>query len=168
MFFIFCQGCTRSWGGSARGERGFGALPIPLRIFVDHVTIFNSSHMQYLSWSTLWRKIGNGWKLLLTIVISIPSTIDIFKISKKKKQKNVLNIFKLTINTPERWFYCELWTYFALYFTVNNAEFEQINVCWACEMLADNKVIFGNSEKQIVLWAARMCWAICFIFIHPT
>ena len=41
---------------------------IPFRIFVHHVTILNSSFMQHLRWSSLCQKIGNGWKLLLTVV----------------------------------------------------------------------------------------------------
>ena len=41
------------------------------RIFVDHAGIFSSSPMQHLRWSYLWQKIGNSWKLLLTVVIAI-------------------------------------------------------------------------------------------------
>ena len=50
--FIFFQGFTQSWGFHPS---------IPVRVFVDHVTIFSSSPMQ---WSSLSQKIGNGWKLL--------------------------------------------------------------------------------------------------------
>ena len=39
-----------------------------LGIFVDHVTIFNSSPVQHLRWSSLSQKIGNDWKLLLAVV----------------------------------------------------------------------------------------------------
>ena len=41
---------------------------IPIRIFVDQVTIFSTIFMQHWRWSSLWQKIGNGWKLLLTVV----------------------------------------------------------------------------------------------------
>ena len=34
-------------------ETFFLVSPIPVRIFVDHVKIFNSSPMQHLSWSSL-------------------------------------------------------------------------------------------------------------------
>ena len=45
-----------------------GAFSIPLKIFVGYVTIFNSSPIQHLRWSSLWQKISNVWKPLLTIV----------------------------------------------------------------------------------------------------
>ena len=57
-FFIFSQDYTQSWGCLP---------PIPFRIFVD-VALFHSSPAQHLWWSSLCRKIGNGWKLLLTVV----------------------------------------------------------------------------------------------------
>ena len=41
---------------------------IPFRIVVDHITIFHSSPMQHLRWSSLRQKLGNSWKLLLTVV----------------------------------------------------------------------------------------------------
>ena len=45
---------------------GVGMWPqILYKIFVNHVTIFNSSPVQYLRWSSFWQKIGHGWKLLL-------------------------------------------------------------------------------------------------------
>ena len=44
------------WGGVP------GPPPIPIRIFADVVTIFSSSPMQNLGWSSLWQK------LLLTVV----------------------------------------------------------------------------------------------------
>ena len=37
-------------------------------ICVDYVAIFNSSPVPYLRWSSLWRKTGNDWKLLLIVV----------------------------------------------------------------------------------------------------
>ena len=37
-------------------------------LHVDYVTIFNSSPVQHLRWSSLWQKNGNGWKLLLNVV----------------------------------------------------------------------------------------------------
>ena len=48
------------WGGQV----GCGWPSIPFRIFVDYVTIFNSSPMQHLRWNSLWWKIGNSWKLV--------------------------------------------------------------------------------------------------------
>ena len=42
---------------------------IPLRISVDYVTLFSSSPLQQLRWSSLWQQmgnIGNSWKLLMT------------------------------------------------------------------------------------------------------
>ena len=39
-----------------------------LKNFADYVTIFNLSPMQHLRWSSLWQKLGNGWKMLLTAV----------------------------------------------------------------------------------------------------
>ena len=42
-------------------------LAIPFKIFVDYVTMFNPSTVQNLKLSILWHKIGNGWKLLLTV-----------------------------------------------------------------------------------------------------
>ena len=60
-FFIISQDCSQS------GE----LPPMPFRIFVDHVTIFNSSPMQHLRWSSSWQKKVNGWKVLLTVVTYI-------------------------------------------------------------------------------------------------
>ena len=57
-FFIFPKGCNQSWV----------VLLIPLRIFVNHITIFSSSPTQHLRWSSLWQKIRNSSKLFLTIV----------------------------------------------------------------------------------------------------
>ena len=37
-----------------------GCPLIHLRIFVDHVTLFNLSPMQHLRWSSLWQK-KNSW-----------------------------------------------------------------------------------------------------------
>ena len=56
--------------------------PIPLKIFVGHVKICNynmqySSPMQHLRWSTLWQKLGNGWKLLLTVVLNVTGFLDL-------------------------------------------------------------------------------------------
>ena len=45
-----------------------GCTLITFIIFVNHVTIFNSSPMQHVRWSSLREKIDNGWKLLLTVV----------------------------------------------------------------------------------------------------
>ena len=46
---------------------GGGVPPISVRIFANHVLIFSLSPMQHLRWSFV-TKIGNSWKLLLTIV----------------------------------------------------------------------------------------------------
>ena len=96
-----------------------GVWPL-IPFFEDHVTIFNSSPMQHLGWSFLWQKIGNGWKLLLTVSIvsfvlnvtqlldptlecidkfrfrqqSVPSIIYMFRVS-KKHWNNMSNIFKV-------------------------------------------------------------------------
>ena len=60
------------------GEKGGWAgtcPPKPFKIFADHATIcnihyaiFKPNPMQHLRWSSLWQKLGNGWKLLLTVV----------------------------------------------------------------------------------------------------
>ena len=89
---------------------------IPFRIFVDYVTIFNSSPMQHLRWSSFWQK-SNDWKLLLTFVtenfiINIAGLLDLtlkcinkftlFNVS-KKDTRTVCQIYsKLTVETPER------------------------------------------------------------------
>ena len=41
---------------------------IYFRSFMDHVTIFSTSHMHYLKMELFWQKIGNSWKLLLIAV----------------------------------------------------------------------------------------------------
>ena len=41
---------------------------ISFRSFMDHVTIFSASSMYHLQWISLRQKIGNSWKLPLTIV----------------------------------------------------------------------------------------------------
>ena len=90
------------------------------RIFVNHITIFNSSAMEHLRWSYLWQKTGKGWNLCWLLLCCY-----IFKISnsppspqknknkqtkknkKKNKKKNTrTSIFtcqvylQLTIKTP--------------------------------------------------------------------
>ena len=45
-----------------------GCLLIPFKVFMDHFTVFNSSPMQHLRWSSLWLKIGNGWNLFFSVV----------------------------------------------------------------------------------------------------
>ena len=49
---------------------------IPFRVFMDHVTIFSSSPMQQLRWSSSWQLIGNSWKLLLTVFRDICPKCD--------------------------------------------------------------------------------------------
>ena len=66
------------------------------RIFVNHITIFNSSAMEHLRWSYLWQKTGKGWNLCWLLLCCY-----IFKISNsppspqknknKKKQKKHQN-----------------------------------------------------------------------------
>ena len=118
---------------------------ICFRIFQDHVAILNLNPLQYLRWTSLWQKIGNGFP---------------FTYSKSAKNtRTVCQIYsKLTIKKPEQWFYCQLWIYFVLYSTVHITEFEQINVCWAWDtVVSDNKLFFSNFDKYVVLWA-RMDW----------
>ena len=56
---------------------------------------------------------------------------------------------KLTIKTPEQ---C-----YVLLLLMNIAAFEQINLSWACEtIVSDNKLIFSNYGKYIVLWAGKI------------
>ena len=55
---------------------------IPFRNFADHVIIFYSSSMQHLKWGSLWRKLGNDWKLLLTVftksfVLTLTGILDL-------------------------------------------------------------------------------------------
>ena len=51
---------------------------------------------------------------------------------------------------------------------VNIVEFEQINACWASgTVVSDNKFVFSNCEKYIVLWAGKICWAIWFHLYSP-
>ena len=52
-----------------------------------------------------------------------------------------------------------LLTHFAHYSIVNIVEFEQINAVWDWEtVVSDNKFVFSNSEKYIVLWAGGICF----------
>ena len=45
---------------------------------------------------------------------------------------------------------------------------EQINAGWAWEMaFSKNKFVFSNCEKYTVLWAKKICWAICFHLYSP-
>ena len=50
-----------------RFHLNMGVTPMFFTIFLD-VTIFNSSPMKHLRWSSFWQKIHNGWKLLLSDV----------------------------------------------------------------------------------------------------
>ena len=48
------------------------------------------------------------------------------------------------------------------------AEFQQKNAGWAWEsVVSDKKIVFSNCEKYIVLWARKVCWAICFHLYSP-
>ena len=51
-FSYFPKITLNHWGGGVWGCGGGGVPPIPFRIFVDYVTIFNSSPMQLLRWSS--------------------------------------------------------------------------------------------------------------------
>ena len=78
------------------------------RIFVNHITIFNSSAMEHLRWSYLWQKTGKGWNLCWLLLCCY-----IFKISnsppspqknknkqtKKNKHIHVSSIF--TVNNKD-------------------------------------------------------------------
>ena len=66
-FFTFFP---KSWEGECFPQ-------IPFRIFVD-VTMFNSSPMQHLRWSSLWQKLGSK-------VFHLPLTCS--KVIKKKTKK---------------------------------------------------------------------------------
>ena len=44
-----------------------GFSPIPFRIFLNYVTILNSSPMQHLRLCYLRQKVGNDWKLLTVL-----------------------------------------------------------------------------------------------------
>ena len=62
-FFIFSQGSTQSWGG------GWGVPPIPYNF---HESCCNIQFKPYATSKMalfLTKKIGNSWKLLLTVVI---------------------------------------------------------------------------------------------------
>ena len=41
---------------------------ISFRSFMDHVTIFSTSSMKNLRWSSLWQNLGDCWKLPFTVV----------------------------------------------------------------------------------------------------
>ena len=61
-FVSFDIECKKLPGGWVGGGVPGAPPPIPIRIFADVVTIFSSSPMQNLGWSSLWQK------LLLTVV----------------------------------------------------------------------------------------------------
>ena len=61
-------GCIWNIFSRLQSIMGWVCPPIPSEFFMNHVTIFNSSPMQHLRWNSLWRKISNGWKLLLAFV----------------------------------------------------------------------------------------------------
>ena len=63
-FFIFSLGCTQP----QRCPQYPSEFLWIMLLQNLHVTIFSSSHMQPLSWSSLSQKIENSWKLLLTVV----------------------------------------------------------------------------------------------------
>ena len=61
-----------------------GGCPlIPFRIFMDNIKIFNSSFMQHLKMELfVTKKIGNNWKLLLTVatysfVLNVTELLDL-------------------------------------------------------------------------------------------
>ena len=91
----------------------------PQYLFVDHVTIFNSRPKQHLTWSSLQQKIGNGWKLLMTVtqsfILNVTGLLDptlkcidkftLMPFTCSKSAKNTRSTCqinsKLTIKTPE-------------------------------------------------------------------
>ena len=129
---------------------------IPLRIFVDYVTILNSSPMQHLRWSSLWHKIVNGWNLFLTVltysfVLNVTGLLDptlkcideftlrqqnnssaiyMFKVS-KKNTRTCQMYSKWTIKTPEQCLVLLLLTlkifHFLFYYWYS---WIQTNKCW--------------------------------------
>ena len=55
-----------------------------------------------------------------------------------------------------------------LLFIIIVIEFNQINVGWAWEFIvSDNKFLFSNLEKFIILWAGEVCWATYFHSFSP-
>ena len=74
-FDIKCKRFKRQKQWGRRGDGRAHAPQKPFKIFADHATIcnihyaiFKPNPMQHLRWSSLWQKLGNGWKLLLTVV----------------------------------------------------------------------------------------------------
>ena len=51
-----------------RVVKGGQVSVIPYRVFVDHVTITQFKHYAICEIELFMKKIGNGWKLLLTVV----------------------------------------------------------------------------------------------------
>ena len=86
----------------------------------------------------------------------------------KKDTRATCQIYpKSGIKTPEQLLVLLLlnWIYIPLYFTVIIAEFKQINTVWTWEtIVSDNKFVFSNYGKHIVLWAWKICLTTCF---HP-
>ena len=35
------------------------------------------------------------------------------------------------------------------------------------KLVSDNKLVFSNCEKYIVLWAGKICWVTCFHHYSP-
>ena len=62
-------------------------------------------------------------------------------------------------------FFCYLWTYFAIYSTVNIVEFKQIDAGWAWGTVVSDNNFFSNFERYIGIWAGKICWATVYIFI---
>ena len=149
---------------------------IPFRIFEDHVKILSLSPIQQLRCSSLWQEIGNGWKLLLTVVTesfvlnvtclldptlkcinkfrlrqkSIPSDIYMFKISKKHTKTTYQVYSKLRITTPD-------WHLVFLLLTLNillTLFYYYGPEChWGWEtIVSDNKFVSTDCGKYIVLY----------------
>ena len=144
------------------------------RIFVNHITIFNSSAMEHLRWSYLWQKTGKGWNLcwllLCCYIFKIsnsphpPKKTKTKKNNKKKQTKKTkkntrTSIFtcqvylQLTIKTPEQHVAPLLLTlniFFTLFCCYHC--WIQINTGWALKIIvSDNKFAFSNCDKYIVL-----------------
>ena len=78
--------------------------PIPFKIFADHATIFNSSPMQHVRWSSLWQKLYNCCYIEL-IVLNVTGFLDPTLKFINLDQDNIpvfhLTVFHLTLTCPK-------------------------------------------------------------------
>ena len=147
----------------------------------------SSSSMQDLRWSSLWQKIWNGWKLFLTVAtesfilyvagfLELTQGIDNFRLRQKysiqqlhvqiqqKKTLKMCHLYpRLTWKTPGRLLLLLsiLNTFYTLFYCYYC--WIRTNADWVWEyIVSDNKFVFSNYEKYIVLWAGKICWSTCF------